>query len=284
MGILFDKNRKVVLVDVSIQNRVHLSNMIAYGTNIVALVNQSDEKKIEGIPVYNSANKIPQSDIDIAVIFSDVDYVIDSVKDAILANIKNIVLVSEHIPLQDLVEIHNLLRINNVRLFGPSCSGIITVGESLLGICPPSIFSKGKVGVIGYGGTLVYETVLSLTKSGIGQSTCVVLGGETMPGTKFIDLLPMYEEDPKTELLIILGEIGGDDEEQAAEYMKTMKTPVIAYIAGKSAPIRKVMGHTGAIIKDSLGAYDQKVEALSEAGAKIAKSPTEIVSLVQSLT
>jgi succinyl-CoA synthetase alpha subunit len=282
---LSNKTKVIVQGVLSRDGASHTSKMINYGTNVVAGVDKDGVgNKVNGFPVFKSFSKAMKSvKADVAVMFTRVEEVVEAVFDATSAGIKLIVLNTENIPLQDLIKIHHLVKENQVQLIGPDCSGAIVVDEALFGVLPTNIFKKGKIAILGKAGTLSYEVVDSLTKNKIGQSCCIVLGGESMPGTTFVDVLPWLEEDNNTEAVVLLGEIGGTEEEAAAEYIKTMTKPVVSYIVGRSAPERKVMGHRGAIVTETAGSYMSKYKALVASGVSVAQHPEEIAILLSAL-
>ncbi len=206
----------------------------------------------------------------------------DAILEASFAGIKLVVAISEGVPIQDMIRITPVLKQNGTKLIGPNCPGLITPDEALIGILPGTIFKKGNVGLMSRSGTLTYEVVNMLTKNGMGQSTVVGIGGDPVAGLYYLDLLEMYENDPETEAIVLIGEIGGDAEEQAAEYIaKHVSKPVVAFIAGQTAPPGKRMGHAGAIISSGSGTAEEKINAFTQAGVPVAKEPAEIPGLLQ---
>lgn len=285
MSILINNNTKLIVQGITGRDGAfHANNMKDYGTNIVGGVSPGKGgTEVHGIPVYNTVEEaVKDTDADSSIIFVPAPFAADAIMEAGYAGVELIVCITEGIPVQDMMKALAVLNNNNVRLIGPNCPGIITPDESLIGIMPGSIFKKGNVGVISRSGTLTYEVVDMLTKEGLGQSTCVGVGGDPVAGLYFIDLLNMYQNDPETDAIVLIGEIGGDAEEKAAEYIKEKMTkPVVAFIAGQSAPPEKRMGHAGAIISRGAGTAGEKINVLKAAGISVALEPSEIPELVK---
>jgi len=285
MSILINKNTKLIVQGITgNQGAFHTKLMQDYGTNIVAGVTPGKEgEKVEGIPVYDSVkNALNNHEADISIIFVPAKFAHSAAMEA-LENGLNIVVISEHIPVLDVIKIANEAEKRNLTMIGPNCPGIITPKECKIGIMPGEIFTKGDIGVISRSGTLTYEIIDLLSKNEFGQSTVVGIGGDSVVGSSFLDILGKFEEDPDTSKIILIGEIGGDNEEKAADYIKeNISKPVFAYIAGKTAPEGKTMGHAGAIISGNSGTYKSKVEKLEKAGVKIAKRPSELIELISS--
>lgn len=284
MSILIDKDTRVMVQGITgREGTFHTEQMLAYGTKVVAGVTPGKSgQDVHGVPVFDSVEDgIKQTGANATIIFVPPKFAKGAVIEAIEAKMPLIVLITEGIPVQDMIEIHGRLEKSNSRLIGGNCPGLVTAGECKIGIMPGSIFRPGNVGLVARSGTLAYEVIFALTNSGMGQSTCVGIGGDPTPGTQFIDILPLLEADPNTEKIVLIGEIGGTAEEEAAEYIKTMKKPVAAFISGKAAPEGKRMGHAGAIISGNMGTFDSKVKALSAAGVKIADFPAQIPSLLK---
>lgn len=284
MGILVDKNTKLIVQGFTgREGTFHSERMIEYGTNVVGGVTpgKGGEKHLDR-PVFNSVrDAVRETQADASVIFVPAAFGADAIFEAAEAGIKLIVCITEGIPVQDMLRANAYVRSMGARLIGPNGPGITTVDECKIGIMPGSLFKKGSVGVVSRSGTLTYEIVADLSKNGLGQTTCVGVGGDPLPGTRFIDLLPLFENDRETEAVVMVGEIGGTDEEEAAEYIKTMKKPVVAFISGRSAPTGKRMGHAGAIISGGKGTAESKVKALELARVPIANVTTEIPALVK---
>lgn len=261
----------------------HTRQMVAYGTRVVAGVTPGKGgTDFEGIPVYNSvAEAVDATGANASAVFVPPPFAADAILESEAAGIPLICAITEGIPQADMLRVVNRIRENGrSRLIGPNCPGIITVDECKIGIMPGQIFSRGPVGLVSRSGTLTYEIVNDLTRSGFGQTTCVGIGGDPLLGTRFVDVLPMFEKDEETEVVVLIGEIGGTDEEIAAEYIKQMSKPVVAFISGRTAPPGKRMGHAGAIISGGLGGPDSKVKALTEAGALVADTTTQIPEFV----
>jgi len=259
--------------------------MVAYGTNVVAGVTpgKGGEWVMKGkIPVFDSVKFAREATgANTSVIFVPARFAPDAIFEAADAGIPLIVCITEGIPVQDMMRVRNYLEQRNVRLVGPNCPGLLTPGESKVGIIPGNIATPGRVGVISRSGTLTYEVLYALMQNNMGVSTCVGIGGDPINGTNFIDCLAMFEEDPQTEQIVLIGEIGGTDEEAAAEFIDSrMNKPVVGFIAGQTAPPGKRMGHAGAIVEGGSGLAADKISALEKAGVKVAKHPGEIPSLL----
>ncbi|QGG49300.1 succinate--CoA ligase subunit alpha [Heliorestis convoluta] len=283
MAILVNEQSKVLIQGITgKQGTFHLKRMQEFGTNVVAGVAPGKGGRIhEGVPLYETVfEAVEEHPIDATVLFIPAPYCKDAALEAIEAGIKVIVIITEHIPVMDELFIVNRAKMKGVTIIGPNTFGMAS-WKCKLGILPNVAFSQGPVGVVARSGTLTYEIVGSLTNVGIGQTSVVGLGGDRVPGTNFIDMLKLFEADPDTKAVVLVGEIGGNAEEEASEYIKTMSKPVIAYLAGKSAPPGKRMGHAGAIIERGKGTYEGKVKALTEAGAQVATFPYEVVDMIQ---
>ncbi|MEO0278654.1 MAG: succinate--CoA ligase subunit alpha [candidate division WOR-3 bacterium] len=281
MSILVDKNTRVVVQGITgKEGTFHTKQCIEYGTNVVAGVTPGKGGTLwEGkVPVYNTVYEaVLKEGANAALIFVPPAFAADAIAEAADAGCSVIVAITEGIPAIDMMKVKRAIREKNVRLIGPNCPGIITPGECKMGIMPGYIFSRGPVGVISRSGTLTYEAVWQCTTRGIGQSTCIGIGGDPIVGSTFVDLLKLFNEDPETELVILIGEIGGTAEEMAAEYIKNeFKKPVVAFIAGRTAPPGRRMGHAGAIIAGGKGTAAEKMKALREAGVYVVESPAEI--------
>jgi succinyl-CoA synthetase alpha subunit len=280
MSILIDKNTKVICQGFTGgQGTFHSEQAINYGTKLVGGVTPG-KGGVEhlGLPVFNTVQEaINQTNADASVIYVPAPFCKDSILEAANSGIKLIVCITEGIPTLDMLETKVCCDQLGVRLIGPNCPGVITPGECKIGIMPGNIHKKGKVGIVSRSGTLTYEAVKQTTDHGYGQSTCVGIGGDPIPGSSFIDILNLFENDPLTEAIVMIGEIGGTAEEEAAEFIKnSVSKPIVAYIAGVTAPAGKRMGHAGAIISGGKGTADEKFTALEAAGVKTVRSLSDI--------
>ncbi|MES2217001.1 MAG: succinate--CoA ligase subunit alpha [Pseudomonadota bacterium] len=281
MSILINKNTKVICQGFTgKQGTFHSEQAIAYGTKMVGGVTpEKGGQKHLGLPVFNTVKAaFEATQADASVIYVPAPYCKDSIIEAVDAGIKLIICITEGIPTLDMLVVKDYINQHpQVRLIGPNCPGVITPGECKIGIMPGNIHLPGKVGIVSRSGTLTYEAVKQTTDLGLGQSTCVGIGGDPIPGTNFIDILALFEKDPQTELIIMVGEIGGTGEDEAAEYIKHHVTkPVVSYIAGVTAPAGKRMGHAGAIIAGGKGTAAEKFAALEAAGVHTVRSPAEM--------
>ncbi|MEN8116632.1 MAG: succinate--CoA ligase subunit alpha [Bacteroidota bacterium] len=285
MSILINKDTKVIVQGITGRDGAfHSSKMRAYGTNVVGGISPGKGgMEVDGVPVFNTVEEaVKATGANASVIFVPAPFAGDAILEASYAGVELVVCITEGVPVQDMIDVTPVLKQNNTKMIGANCPGLITVDECLIGILPGMIFKKGNVGLISRSGTLTYEVVNMLTESGLGQTTCVGIGGDSVSGLYFIDLLERYEKDPETEAVVLIGEIGGDAEEQAARYIKEKMTkPVVAFIAGQSAPPGKRMGHAGAIISSGAGTAEEKIKAFNAAGVPVAKEPSEIPGLVK---
>ncbi|MFZ6027664.1 MAG: succinate--CoA ligase subunit alpha [Chloroflexota bacterium] len=287
MSILINKSTRLLVQGITgNEGLFHTQQMVAYGTNVVAGVTpgKGGEWVLDGkVPVFDSAKiAVEATGADASVIFVPARFAADAIFEAADAGIELIVCITEGIPVHDMMRVRNYLDRKRIRLVGPNCPGLLTPGESKVGIIPGNIAIPGNVGVVSRSGTLTYEVLYALKLVGMGVTTCVGIGGDPVNGTSFIDCLGMFEADPFTEKIVLIGEIGGSDEEKAAEYIADQLTkPVVSFIAGRTAPPGKRMGHAGAIVEGGSGLATDKIKALEAAGVKVAKHPEEIPQLLQ---
>lgn len=286
MSILIDKNTRLLVQGITgNEGLFHTQQMLAFGTNVVAGVTpgKGGEWVLDGkIPVFDSIKfAVEATDANASVIFVPARFASDAIFEAVDAGIPLIVCITEGIPVQDMMKVRNYIDQKGGRLVGPNCPGLLTPGVAKVGIIPGDIAIPGNVGVVSRSGTLTYEVLYALKLVGKGVSTCVGIGGDPINGTSFIDCLKLFEEDPQTDQVVLIGEIGGTDEERAAEFIaENMTKPVVAFIAGQTAPPGKRMGHAGAIVEGGSGLAADKIKALSLAGVRVASHPEEIPSLL----
>lgn len=277
MSILVNKDSKVIVQGITgSAGLFHAQQCRDYGTQVVGGVTPGKGgSEVDGFPVYNSVSEaVRETKANVSLIFVPAPFAMDSILEAVDAQVETIICITEGIPTLDIVKLKEFMRGSNSRLVGPNCPGVITPGEAKVGIMPGYIHKPGKVGIISRSGTLTYEAVWQTTNIDIGQSTCIGIGGDPVIGTTFIDALELFQNDPDTEAVVMIGEIGGSDEEEAAEYIKdNFKKPIAAFIAGATAPKGKRMGHAGAIISGSSGSAEDKFAALERAGVATCKSP-----------
>ena len=286
MSILLNKDTKVIVQGITgKQGQFHTGKMIEYGTNVVGGVTpgKGGQTVLDGVPVFNTVRAaVEATGATCSMITVPARFAVGSIMEAAEAGIELIVTLTEHIPIQDMIKARAYLDRKGVRMIGPNCPGLITAGEAKVGIIPGNIVMPGPIGLVSRSGTLTYEVVYALTTKGIGQTTCVGIGGDPINGTNFIDVLQMFEDDPDTKQMVMIGEIGGSAEEDAAAYIKEHITkPVYAFIAGQTAPPGRRMGHAGAIVEGNAGTAAGKVKALQEAGVKVAAHPEQIAELVE---
>lgn len=286
MSILVDKNTRLLVQGVTGNEGIfHTEHMLAYGTNVVAGVTpgKGGEWVLDGkVPVFDSVRIAHDATgVNTSVIFVPARFAADAIYEAADSGIPLIICITEGIPVQDMMRVRNYLDQRDIRLVGPNCPGLLTPGEAKVGIIPGDISMPGNIGVVSRSGTLTYEVLYALKLVGLGASTCVGIGGDPVNGTSFIDTLGMFEADPHTDKIVLIGEIGGTDEEKAAEYIADHLTkPVVAFIAGRSAPPGKRMGHAGAIVESGSGTAEDKINALKSVGVQVAAHPEEIPSLL----
>jgi succinyl-CoA synthetase alpha subunit len=285
MSILIDKNTRVVCQGITGKaGEFHSKNCLEYGTKLVAGVTPGKGGQTTlGVPVFDTVYEaVEKEGVDAAMIFVPAAFTADAILEAVDAGCKVVVAITEGVPVIDMVRVYNIIKDNEVRLVGPNCPGVITPEACKIGIMPGYIHKKGGVGVMSRSGTLTYEAVWQLSNVGLGQSTCVGLGGDPIVGTSFIDLLKLYEADEQTEAILMIGEIGGTAEEEAAAFAKKHVTkPIAAFIAGRTAPKGKRMGHAGAIIAGGKGTAAEKIAALEAANFEIAQSPADMGAALQ---
>ena len=294
MSIFIDRNTKLVVQGITGRDgSFHTKQMVEYGTDVVAGVTpgkggQAFEAPAAGgavrrVPIFNTVEQaVRETGASATVIYVPPAFAADAIMEAAASGVQLVVCITEGVPVLDMTRVYPFVKERGVRLLGPNCPGLITAGESKVGIIPGRICAAGNVGVVSRSGTLTYEVVYLLTRAGIGQTTCVGIGGDPINGTNFIDCLAAFEKDPKTKAVALMGEIGGNDEQEAATFVKEhMKTPVVGFIAGQTAPPGRRMGHAGAIISGSAGTAKEKIEAFEAAGIGVAKRPLDFVELVR---
>jgi len=280
MSILVNKDTRVLVQGITgATGAFHTKQMLDYGTNIVAGVTPGKQgQRVEGVPVYNTVYEaVKKEGANASVVYVPPAFAADAIIECVDAGVDLVVVITEGIPILDMVKVKRLMEGSKSRLVGPNCPGVITPGECKIGIMPGYIHEPGEIGVVSRSGTLTYEAVAQLTSLGLGQSTCVGIGGDPVNGTNFIDLLQLFQEDPGTRAVVLIGEIGGTAEEEAAQFIKdNMTKPVVGFIAGRTAPKGKRMGHAGAIISGGKGTADEKINAFKEAGIEVAESPADM--------
>jgi succinyl-CoA synthetase alpha subunit len=278
--MIVDRETKVIIQGITgHQGRYHAKAMADFGTKVVAGVTPGKGGQlVDGIPVYDSVTEAAdRHGADVSVLFVPRDGAADSALEALEAGVGTVVIITEHMPMHDAMTVIQYARLKGSRVIGPNCPGVAVPGEGKAGIMPNSIFSKGSVGVVSRSGTLTYEVVSSLSRAGMGQSTCLGIGGDPVIGTSFVDALRMFEADDRTTEVVLIGEIGGTAEEEAAEFIRrSMSKPVVAYIAGQTAPPGRKMGHAGALVYRGRGTARSKIDALEGVGALVADAPWNI--------
>jgi succinyl-CoA synthetase alpha subunit len=288
VSILVDDDTRVVVQGITGgEGKFHTQQMVDYGTNVVAgAVPGKGGDEVDGIPVYDTVSTaVDEEDADASVVFVPPAFAADAMFEALDTDLDLVVAITEGVPQQDMSRVYKRLSETDTHLVGPNCPGLITPGEAKLGILPGNIFSSGNVGLVSRSGTLTYQVVDSLTKRGIGQTTAVGIGGDPIIGTDFIGALDLFEQDPDTDAVVMCGEIGGEDEEEAAAFIgEQMETPVAGFIAGRTAPPGKRMGHAGAIVSGSgTGTAESKISALENAGVPVGDTPEEVADNVEDL-
>jgi succinyl-CoA synthetase alpha subunit len=288
MSVLVDDDTRVVVQGITGgEGKFHTEQMMEYGTNVVAgAVPGKGGQEVAGVPVYDTVQQAArEEDADASVVFVPPAFAGDALFEAVDADVDLVVAITEGIPTQDVSRVYRRLNETDTYMIGPNCPGIITPGEAKLGILPGNIFSSGNVGLVSRSGTLTYQVVDSLTDRGLGQSTAIGIGGDPIIGTDFVDALELFENDPDTHAIAMCGEIGGEDEEEAARYIgEHMDTPVVGFIAGRTAPPGKRMGHAGAIVSGSgTGTAQSKINALEDNGAPVGDTPEEVVDHIEDL-
>ncbi|GET27173.1 succinate--CoA ligase subunit alpha [Prolixibacter sp. NT017] len=285
MSILINSDTRLIVQGITGRDgSFHAQKMKEYGTNVVGGVSPGKAgQKVGDIPVFNTVkDAVAATKANASIIFVPPKFAADAVYEASEAGVELVITITEGLPTLDMVKLMPYLKKNGTKLIGPNCPGLVTPGEALVGILPGSIFKQGNVGLMSRSGTLTYEMVNQLTTNGLGQSTCVGIGGDPVAGLYYEELLEMFQNDPQTEAIVLIGEIGGDAEERAAQYIKEKVTkPVVAFIAGQTAPPGKRMGHAGAIISSGSGTAAEKIKAFEEAGVPVARKPAEIPVLIQ---
>ncbi len=284
MSILVDENTRLVVQGITGRDgSFHTKQMIDYGTRVVAGVTPGKGGQVvEGVPVFDTVREaVDSTDANASIVYVPPAFAVDAVYESVAAGIELVVCITEGIPVLDMTKLYRYVKENGVRMIGPNCPGVISPGKSKVGILPGHIFEPGPIGVVSRSGTLTYEIVYQLTSGGFGQSTCAGIGGDAIIGTDFIDCLELFEADEETQGVVLIGEIGGNDEQRAAEYIESqMKKPVVAFVTGQTAPPGKRMGHAGAIIQGSGGTAQEKIETFEKSGVRVAKKPDEIASIL----
>jgi succinyl-CoA synthetase alpha subunit len=284
VAIIVDRDTRLVVQGLTgSEGRFHGLRNRKYGTQVVAGVTPGKGgQDVEGVPVFNTvADAVDQANANTTLIFVPARFAADAVYEAVDAGIRTVICITEHIPAHEMLRVYTYIRGKGVTMIGPNCPGVLSPGKANVGIIPAEIFSEGSIGLVSRSGTLTYQIGHELTQLGLGNSTIVGIGGDPVVGSSFIDILDRFAADPETELIVLVGEIGGDEEEKAARFIEERVTkPVLAYIAGFSAPPGKTMGHAGAIISGSSGTAQAKKEALEAAGIQVGTTPTEVAQLV----
>ena len=285
MSILVDSNTRLLVQGITgREGSFHTIQMVEYGTNVVAGVTPGKKgEQVAGVPVFDTVQEaVAETGANASIIYVPAKFAPDAIYEAVDSGVALVVCITEGVPINDMVPVYAYVNANGARLIGPNCPGLITPGQAKVGIMPGFIHEPGSVGLVSRSGTLTYEVVDMLTKAGLGQSTAVGIGGDPVIGTSFVDVLRLFEADPETESIVIIGEIGGSDEEDAAVFIREHVTkPVVSFIAGQTAPPGKRMGHAGAIISGGSGSAADKIEALEAAGVRVAQSPSQVPALLK---
>ncbi len=287
MAILVNENTKAIVQGITgFQGQFHTQRMLEYGTKIVAGVTPGKGGEVvHGVPVYDTiAEVLEQHEANASICFVPGAFAKGALLEALDHNLNPISMITEHIPVHDTMTVVKAARDQSINIVGPNTPGVISPGKCKLGIMPSHVFKEGVIGLISRSGTLTYEIAANITEAGLGQSTCIGLGGDPITGLNFIDLLELFENDNETKAIVLIGEIGGRSEEDAAEYIKkSVSKPVVAYIAGRTAPPGKRMGHAGAIISGGMGTAESKISALNDAGVTVAEFPHETSTLIKEM-
>jgi succinyl-CoA synthetase alpha subunit len=268
------------------EGEFHTRAMLQYGTNVVAGVTPGrGGQELAGVPVFNTVDEaVEKTGANASIIFVPAPFAADAMREAAAARIPLVVTITEGVPVLDMVPLYHYMRDREIRLIGPNCPGLISPGKAKVGIMPAQIHRPGSVAVVSRSGTLTYEIVAALTRHGYGQSTCVGIGGDPIVGMSFVDVLELFAADPQTKAIVLIGEIGGSEEERAAEFIREhVRKPVVAFIAGRTAPPGRRMGHAGAIISGTSGTAAEKIASLEQAGVRVAASPAQTAELIESL-
>jgi succinyl-CoA synthetase alpha subunit len=283
MAIVVDRDTRLVVQGLTgSEGRFHGLRNRSYGTNVVAGVTPGKGgQDVDGIPVFDTVlESVEQAGANTAMIFVPARFATDAIYEAVDAGIRTVICITEHIPAHDMLRVYTYIRPRRVTLIGPNCPGVLSPGRANVGIIPAEVFAEGAIGLVSRSGTLTYQIGYELAQLGLGNSSIVGIGGDPVPGSSFIDILAKFEADPETEYVVMVGEIGGSEEEKAAEFIRQqMSKPVLAYIAGFTAPPGKTMGHAGAIISGSAGTAQAKKEALEACGVRVGTTPTEVAEL-----
>ncbi len=287
MSVLVGKETRLLVQGITgREGEFHARQMIQYGTNVVAGVTPGrGGREVAGVPVFNTvAEAVARTEPNASIIFVPAPFAGDAIREAVANRIPLVVVITEGVPVLDMVPLYHVVRSQGVRLIGPNCPGLISPGKAKVGIMPAPIHRPGSVAVVSRSGTLTYEIVAALTQHGYGQSTCVGIGGDPIVGTSFVEMLELFERDAQTRAIVLIGEIGGSEEERAADFIQQqVRKPVVAFIAGRTAPPGRRMGHAGAIISGTAGTAQEKIRALNAAGVPVADSPAQVAALIASL-
>ena len=285
MSIIVDKNTRLLVTGITGRaGEFHTLEMLEYGTRVVAGVTpgKGGTTAAGGVPVFDTVDEaVAATGANAACIFVPAPFAADSILECVAGGVELVVAITDGIPVSDMVSVYRQSYGSHCRLVGPNCPGLITPEECNIGIIPGNVLKRGRIGMISRSGTLTYEIAAALSGNNMGQSTCIGIGGDPVIGTTFADVLPLFEADPETDAVVMVGEIGGSDEENAAEFIRTMKKPVVAFISGRTAPPGKRMGHAGAIVSGGKGTAQGKVDALQSAGAVVADTTREIPEFVR---